>query len=109
MRRRILIDVVGRVLFAVCLFAGLSVLLIDLQREEPLKPAASQTAQIEVKNPLDAELLWCRHLGDEALRDKECLRAWSENLEQFLKKDPSEVFVKKPTKNISESSNLKSR
>ncbi|NDB68771.1 MAG: hypothetical protein EB015_12355 [Methylocystaceae bacterium] len=109
MRRRILIDVVGRVLFAVCLFAGLGVLLIDLQREEPHKPAASQIAQIEVKNPLDAELLWCRHLGDEALRDKECLRAWSENLEQFLKKDPPEVFVRKPTKNISESSNLKSR
>ncbi|MBB4010491.1 putative entry exclusion protein TrbK-alt [Allorhizobium taibaishanense] len=31
------------------------------------------------------ELLRCRDLGAEALRDKDCLKAWMENRRRFLK------------------------
>ena len=103
MRQRILIDVVGRVLLAACLFAAISVMLWDLRQENVSHPAPAPIPQMELKNPLDAELLWCRHLGDEALRDKECLRAWSENRERFFKKDPREVSARAPAKAMSQS------
>jgi len=109
MRQRILIDVVGRVLLAGCLFAGLSVMLWDGRQEDVSHPAPVPIAQMEIKHPLDAELLWCRHLGDEALRDKECLRAWSENRERFFKKDPREVSAREPAKAMSQSSTTQQR
>lgn len=107
MKNRALMIIGGRVLLAACLFAGVGAMLLDVSNIEPVKPAPQAITGAALKNPLDAELLWCRHLGDEALRDKECLRAWSQNRERFFQKDPREISPKAAAKKISDASDLK--
>lgn len=109
MNKRILFEVCGRIILALCLFVGLSAMLFEFNKNETVKIEPMTVSNIELKAPLDAELIWCRHLGDEALRDKECLRAWSENRARFFKKDKTGVASKEATNTLVQSSDMKRR
>ena len=109
MKKHILFEVCGRIILAACLFVGLSAMLFEINKDETVKIEPMTVSNIELKDPLDAELIWCRHLGDEALRDKECLRAWSENRARFFKKDKTGVASKEVTNTLVQSSDMKRR
>jgi len=109
MKKHILFEVCGRIILAACLFVGLSAMLFEINKDEIVKIEPMTVSNIELKDPLDAELIWCRHLGDEALRDKECLRAWSENRARFFKRDKTGVASKQATNTFVQSADMKRR
>jgi len=108
-KKHIHFEICGRVILAACLFVGLSAMLFEVNKDETVKIEPMSVSNIELKDPLDAELIWCRHLGDEALRDKECLRAWSENRARFFKKDKASATIKAATNTFPQSSDMKRR
>ncbi len=88
MKRQHAIEIGGRVALAGLLLVGLTAFAIEMNRKpDPVLAMNASTPSI-VEGPLEAELRWCRHLGDEALQDKACLKAWAQNRERFLKYAP---------------------
>ncbi len=88
MKKQHAIEIGGRVALAGLLFIGLTAFAIELNKKPDHLMAMNVSAPSIVEGPLEAELRWCRHLGDEALQDKACLKAWAQNRERFLKYAP---------------------
>jgi conjugative transfer region protein TrbK len=88
MKRQHAIEIGGRVALAGFLLVGLTAFAIELNRKPDALLAMNASTSSIVEGPLEAELRWCRHLGDEALQDKACLKAWAQNRERFLKYAP---------------------
>ncbi len=88
MKKQHAIEIGGRVALAGLLFIGLAAFAIELNKKPDTQLAMNLSAPSIVEGPLEAELRWCRHLGDEALQDKACLKAWAQNRERFLKYAP---------------------
>jgi conjugative transfer region protein TrbK len=88
MKKQHAIEIGGRVALAGLLFIGLTAFAIELNKKPDAQLAMNLSAPSIVEGPLEAELRWCRHLGDEALQDKACLKAWAQNRESFLKYAP---------------------
>lgn len=89
MKKHQLLKIGGRVALAALLFAGATFLILNAPARPEAVIARSDRQTPIVEGPLEAELRWCRHLGDEALRDRNCLRAWTQNRERFLKYAPA--------------------
>ncbi len=88
MKKQHAIESGGRVALAGHLFIGLTAFAIELNKKPDHLMAMNVSAPSIIEGPLEAELRWCRHLGDEALQDKACLKAWEQNRERFLKYAP---------------------
>jgi len=88
MKKQHILQIGGRVAFAGLLFMGFAALAIELTIEPNQQKPKNIDAQSIVEGPLEGELRWCRHLGDEALHDQACLKAWAQNRERFLKYAP---------------------
>jgi hypothetical protein len=88
MKRQHILEIGGRIAFAGLLFIGFAALAIELNADPDQHYKTDSHAPSIVEGPLEGELRWCRHLGDEALHDKACLRAWAQNRERFLKYAP---------------------
>ena len=88
MNRHHIITIGGRATFAALLFIGFTALAIELKTDTDQTKTTEVLPRSIVEGPLDGELRWCRHLGDEALHDKACLKAWAQNRERFLKYAP---------------------
>ncbi len=88
MKKQHAIEIGGRVALAGHLFIGLTAFAIELNKKPDHLMAMNVSAPSIIEGPLEAELRWCRHLGDEALQDKACLKAWEQNRERFLKYAP---------------------
>ena len=88
MKKQHAIEIGGRVALAGLLLVGLTAFAIELNRKPDALLAMNASTPSIVEGPLEAELRWCRHLGDEALQDKACLKAWAQNREHFLKYAP---------------------
>ncbi len=88
MKRQHAIEIGGRVALAGLLLVGLTAFAIELNRKPDALLAMNASTPSIIEGPLEAELRWCRHLGDEALQDKACLKAWAQNRERFLKYAP---------------------
>ena len=88
MKKKHAIEIGGRVALAGLLLVGLTAFAIELNRKPDALLAMNASTPSIVEGPLEAELRWCRHLGDEALQDKACLEAWAQNRERFLKYAP---------------------
>ena len=96
MNKRQAVQIGGRVAFAGALFIALFAFVLVLDEgPRPLRLASVPEPSI-VEGPLEAELRWCRHLGDEALQDKACLKAWEENRARFLKYAPKKAVSQPP-------------
>jgi conjugative transfer region protein TrbK len=94
MKKQHAIEIGGRVALAGLLLVGLTAFAIELNRKPDALVAMNASTPSIVEGPLEAELRWCRHLGDEALQDKACLKAWAQNRERFLKYAPSKSASK---------------
>jgi len=88
MNRRHIITIGGHATFAALLLIGFTALAIELKTDTDQTKTTDVSPRSIVEGPLDGELRWCRHLGDEALHDKACLKAWAQNRERFLKYAP---------------------
>lgn len=92
MKKNHILEIGGRLSFAALLFIGFAAFAIELGSEPRQRHVTRQEAQPIVEGPLESELRWCRHLGDEALQDKACLKAWAQNRERFLKYAPPKTL-----------------
>ena len=91
MKKQHIIETSGRVALAGLLFIGFTALAVELNTDPEQRKTANIPEHSIVEGPLDGELRWCRHLGDEALHDKACLKAWAQNRERFLKYAPPKL------------------
>ena len=96
MTNRHAIQIGGRVALAGVLLVALAAFAIALDEEAGAQRVENASAPSIVEGPLEAELRWCRHLGDEALQDKACLKAWEENRARFMKYAPKKSPLRAP-------------
>lgn len=102
--RHHLFEIGGRVTLAACLFIGVGALMQDVSDDAQPSLTQNVSAPLLDDEPLEAELRWCRHLGDEALHDKACLHAWAKNRERFLKSAQPDAPSKRSPKDKTHSS-----
>jgi conjugative transfer region protein TrbK len=96
MNRRQTFGIGGRVALAGALFIALFAFGLVFEENPGPLHIASVPAPPIVEGPLETELRWCRHLGDEALQDKACLKAWEENRAHFLNHAPKKSVSRPP-------------
>ncbi|WP_434733010.1 putative entry exclusion protein TrbK-alt [Rhizobium sp. YTUHZ044] len=86
------LKIAARMTAVIALGAGLTATLMAMsQRQGPEETPVfrSLTPGGEPENEVRKELIRCRDLGAEALKDKACLKAWLESRRRFLKPSQS--------------------
>ncbi|MDK1493741.1 putative entry exclusion protein TrbK-alt [Sinorhizobium sp. 7-81] len=87
------LKIAARMTAVIAIGAGLTATLMAMSKpqgpeETPVFRSLDPGGEPETKETR-AELLRCRDLGAEALKDKGCLRAWMESPRRFLKPSQS--------------------
>ncbi|MFB0690315.1 putative entry exclusion protein TrbK-alt [Agrobacterium pusense] len=86
------LKIAARMTAVIVLGAGLTATLLAMTRQqgpEETPVFRSLDPGGEPENEARRELLRCRDLGAEALKDKACLKAWLESRRRFLKPSQS--------------------
>jgi len=73
---------------AVIAFMAVLATLLEIAREDDIE-TRSIPDLTKTSDPLRAELLRCRDLGDAALDDLDCAATWTETRRRFLTPAPS--------------------
>lgn len=96
MNKRQAVLIGGRVALAGAFFIAIFAHVLVLDEDPVPWRVARVSAPSIIEGPLEAELRWCRHLGDEALQDEACLKAWAQNRARFLKYAPKTTVPQPP-------------
>lgn len=86
------LKIAARMTAVIAIGAGLTATLMAFsQRQEPEETPVLRSLNPggEPENEARRELICCRDLGAEALKDKVCLKAWLESRRRFLKPSQS--------------------
>lgn len=87
------LKIAARMIAVLAIGAGLTATLMAFsQRQGPEETPVFRSLNPGGEPEIDAariELLRCRNLGAEALKDKACLKAWLESRRRFLKPSQS--------------------
>jgi len=81
--------VLARIAAIIFVAVAITAAIIEMTREETAGPVSAAPSFQPAADPLREELRRCQQMGEEATRDAECLRVWSENRDRFLDRTPA--------------------
>lgn len=88
--------VLARIAAIVFVAIAITVTVIEMTREEAPVPASTAPALQPPVDPLRATLRRCQQLGEAAASDGDCLAAWAESRDRFLRPTPNFEAPQRP-------------
>tara|TARA_R110000851_G_scaffold97343_7_gene210993 strand:- start:789 stop:1076 length:288 start_codon:yes stop_codon:yes gene_type:complete len=81
--------VLARIVAIVFVAIAITATMIEMARDEAPVPASTAPALQPPVDPLRATLRRCQQLGEAAASDGDCLAAWAESRDRFLRPTPN--------------------
>ncbi|ASP73331.1 hypothetical protein CDO28_18465 [Sinorhizobium meliloti] len=84
------LKIAARMIAVLVIGAGLTATAVALRQKQGPEETPVFRSLDPGGDPARTELLRCRDLGAEALKDKACMKAWMESRHRFLKRPESD-------------------